>query len=406
MSREYYCIFAGGGVRGTAYLGTLKVLEEKNIKVTGLAGSSVGSIFAALYAVGYTYEEMKSLLLNLNFEIFKDLYIPLGRDFSKFGLCKGDNFLCWMKQVLESKFYGIENPENRPSLKFKDLDKDLVIIATSLSNTNYKEYSKRKTPDVEVAQAIRASISIPGFFKPVWDGDDYLIDGDVIKNFPLWAFSSNLLPENKKILEFRLECNECPRKIKSPMDYFNAVLDTSYNISTEFLVNNYSLNDQFDFIKIDTDTIKPTDFHIGIEQKNMLIENGIKFTEKYFEEDLANKEKKLIKIYKELKNILEKVYIDISKNKIRSSRENISDLTLFTIKNKPYVHGMIYDRIIESVDLYTENYIKSKFLMTERLEHKEIVQKSFEGSIKKIQARIDEIVVYLDQIITVDLTAV
>ena len=60
--KEYFAIFAGGGVRGTAYIGALKALEELNINLTGYASSSVGAIVASLISVGYNHEELKKLL--------------------------------------------------------------------------------------------------------------------------------------------------------------------------------------------------------------------------------------------------------------------------------------------------------------------------------------------------------
>ena len=65
---EYFAIFAGGGVRGTAYIGALKALEELDITLTGYASSSVGAIVASLIAVGYNPEELKDLLLSASAE--------------------------------------------------------------------------------------------------------------------------------------------------------------------------------------------------------------------------------------------------------------------------------------------------------------------------------------------------
>ncbi|MCK5177293.1 MAG: patatin-like phospholipase family protein, partial [Candidatus Aenigmarchaeota archaeon] len=126
MTKNYFCIFAGGGVRGTAYVGALKALEEMEIEISGLAGSSVGALFASLVAVGYTQEEIKNLFYDINYQIFKDLYIPFGKDF---GFFKGDEVYSWVKNKIEYKFYGNNKNENSPPVTFKDLDKELVIVA-------------------------------------------------------------------------------------------------------------------------------------------------------------------------------------------------------------------------------------------------------------------------------------
>ena len=58
---KYTCLFGGGAVRGMSYIGAIKALEELKISTDTLGGSSVGSIFASLLAVGYTSDEMKDI---------------------------------------------------------------------------------------------------------------------------------------------------------------------------------------------------------------------------------------------------------------------------------------------------------------------------------------------------------
>ncbi|MCK7521123.1 MAG: hypothetical protein MZV64_27255 [Ignavibacteriales bacterium] len=99
------------------------------------------------------------IVFNTSFQMLRDLFIPSVKDF---GFCKGENLYCILKNAIEEKFYGEnydKNGNNKP-VTFKDLKTDLVVIATNISKTTFKEYSKLTTPDVEVATAVRASISI------------------------------------------------------------------------------------------------------------------------------------------------------------------------------------------------------------------------------------------------------
>ena len=98
--KDYFAIFAGGGVRGTAYIGVLKALEELDIHLTGYASSSVGAIVASLISVGYNHEELKNLLFSINYQRFQDLYLPFGKDF---GFFKGDGVYYWLKKNIEKK---------------------------------------------------------------------------------------------------------------------------------------------------------------------------------------------------------------------------------------------------------------------------------------------------------------
>ena len=73
---KYTCLFGGGAVRGMAYIGTIRALEELGIEYDIIGGSSVGSIFAALVACGYKSYELENLFMKVNFDLFKDIHLP------------------------------------------------------------------------------------------------------------------------------------------------------------------------------------------------------------------------------------------------------------------------------------------------------------------------------------------
>ena len=98
---KYTCLFGGGAIRGVSYIGVIKAFEELGIIPNTLAGSSVGSIFAALLAVGYTAEELKQVFLKVNFELFKDISIGIGPIFA---LSKGKYFLSGLENLLKRNF--------------------------------------------------------------------------------------------------------------------------------------------------------------------------------------------------------------------------------------------------------------------------------------------------------------
>ena len=120
---DYFCILSGGGIRGTAYIGVFRALESIGVNITGLAGASVGAIFAAFYAIGYTTDEIEEIFLEVKYENFRDINLSIKKNF---GLWKGDNIQNWIKDNIEKKFYGknYEKDANLP-VKFKDIEKDL-----------------------------------------------------------------------------------------------------------------------------------------------------------------------------------------------------------------------------------------------------------------------------------------
>jgi len=353
-NKEYFAIFAGGGVRGTAYIGALKALEELKIGLNGYASSSVGAVFASLLAVGYSYGELKELILNVDYQQFRDLYLPLpGKDF---GVFKGDSVYFWLKENIEKKFYENQNYSEIKPVTFKDLNTDLIIIATDISYTNFKEYSRVKTPDTEIAHAVRTSISIPGFFKPVWENNSCLVDGDVINNFPIWKETSEIISNtNLNILEFRLEATEKPREITGILDYLSALIDTNYNIATDILEAQYGKNDQFDIVRIDTGKTKMIDFNISNDEKEILINQGYDSVNKYFNYDRMIKKQNIAKIYEKMTTKLKTLKNLVQKNKSKDALSKVGKLSIYFAENKDFIHKKIYNDFLEIQKLILKN---------------------------------------------------
>lgn len=396
MSTDYFCIFAGGGVRGIAYLGALQAFKQYGINITGLAGSSVGAIFASLHAVGYEYEEIKEIAFNTNYELFKDLNFKLGRNF---GICKGDSFLQWFREQIERKFYGEEYDKNSAKpVKFKDLSKDLIIIATNLSNGTCKVHSKFETPDEEIAKAVRASISIPGFFKPVWHEEECLIDGDIVGNFPVWRFENHLLTNTtSRILELRLENIQKPRKISNPIEYFNAILDSTYNVSSELLYKLYGQNDSFDLVRINVGNVSIIDFNMPSQDREELVNKGFESVKNYFDNSLLEKKKQLSNIYVSLDKQLEVVLKEISSNKINKLLVSINESALFAFENKDYIKTDIFNQIIKLRELLKNNLNLMKFLNVITLKNKEIVLKEVQNCKENIEIEILNLNKYIEK---------
>jgi len=397
MSTDYFCIFAGGGVRGIAYLGVLQAFEKFGINITGMAGSSIGAIFASLYAAGFSYDEIKEIAFATNYELVSDLNFGLGKNF---GICKGDSFLCWFRERIEKKYYGERfDPKGNEPVKFKDLDKDLVIVATNLSDVSCKIYSKVETPDEEIVQAVRASVSIPGFFKPVWNKDECLIDGDVIGNFPSWRFENYLISNtSSRILELRLENLQKPRKISNPIEYFGAILDSAYNVSSDLLFKLYGQNDGFDVIRIDIGNISIIDFNISAEEREKLVERGFNSVRSYFEGTLICKKKIILETYINLHKFL-KIFLDeISSNKVTQGRITLGELLLFATENKNIISKNIFSEITEIKEIFQKNLYSVVLLNISALKNKKEVIKTINYSLKNVENEINSFNSYIETI--------
>ena len=79
---KYFCIFGGGAIRGLAYLGAIKAMQELNLEIKVFAGSSVGAIFATLATLEYTEEEFNVIFEEVNFELFIDVSFDIAKKFA------------------------------------------------------------------------------------------------------------------------------------------------------------------------------------------------------------------------------------------------------------------------------------------------------------------------------------
>lgn len=150
-----------GGARGFAHIGVLKVLEAHGIKIDLLAGSSMGSLIAAVYANGIAPYMMGKLAMNLRRKHLVDLTVP------SMGFVTGDK----IKQLIQLLTHG---------KRIEELQIPLAIVATDIEIGERVVF--REGP---VDQAVRASISIPGIFVPERVDGRLLVDGGVIDRVPV-----------------------------------------------------------------------------------------------------------------------------------------------------------------------------------------------------------------------------
>lgn len=198
--------FSGGAIKGVAYIGIFKKIEELiyerrleevkpdfdaskcdipifNIKT--VCAVSVGSIFSLIYLLKYSYVEMLEEVLNKKFEQLKEVRIM--NFVNKYGLDSGHNLMNWLKEMMTRK-----NINSEITLKeFYDLNGiDFQIMATNLNKYCYKKFNYSDTPDVKVLDAIRMSISIPFLFTiNEYEGDIH-VDGGLIDSYPIRVFDN------------------------------------------------------------------------------------------------------------------------------------------------------------------------------------------------------------------------
>lgn len=385
---DYTCIFGGGAIRGIAYIGALKALDELDVKSTTIAGSSVGAIFAALYAIGYTSEEIKNMFLKINFDLFRDIHFGFGKSFA---LSKGEVFLEWVREMIEKKFYGDKYKKGQnPTVKFKDLDKNLVIITTDLTNFSCKEFSKFETPDFEVATAVRISSTMPGLMTPVKYENIELVDGDLQKSQPLWKLSKNLQVPEERVLEFRLE-GDYSQNSKTAIDYLNTVYSCVTSIATKAIVETYGNNDKYDYITINTGEVIIVDFNMSTEKREELMNIGYLQTMKHFKEFLPRKKEKLSAIYSDLKHLVYNVENDLAKKNITNAKISLGKLYINLCDTKDFIDETIYDNI-KSATFRFDNELKPSLILKKYSTEKvKSVQEDFKQIYQNVKDKLENL---------------
>ncbi len=351
-SMQYTCLFGGGAIRGAAYVGTLRALEELGINPKTLAGSSVGSVIAGLIAVGYTADELDEVFIKFNFEMFRDVQLSLG---PKFALSKGELFLEWIRDLIEQKFYGEKYKKgSHKAVTFKDIEKDLIVITTDLSSFETKEFSRYETPDYEIASAIRISCGMPGLMRPIEYNNRILVDGDLQKSWPMWKLSKHLMPSNERVLEFRLE-GDFEGNDMNTIEFVNSLYAFTTSMATTFIIDIYGKKDMFDYIVINTGDINIVDFNMAEEKRRHLMELGYSQTMDYFNETLPAKKQMLLGMYSKLYDKLTKILKYLKKLNINKAKSLTAELFIDLCEDKDFIETKFYDYILEFKEIFFKN---------------------------------------------------
>lgn len=369
---KYACLFGGGAIRGMAHIGVVRALNELGIGLGTLAGSSVGAIVASALAVGYSDVELEKIFLAVDFELFKDI------NFSKaLALSKGDIFLEWMREVIETKFYGINysKGKNKP-VTFADIDKDFVIITTDLTNFCCKEFSRMTTPDFEVAEAVRISACMPGLMRAVEVEDATLVDGDLQKSWPMWKLCETLSKLEENVLEIRLEGTPCG-DLTNPISFINSVYSCITSVASEFVVKLYERDEKHDCLIVNTGDVVIVNFQMKEPERKALIEDGYKQTIEYFKNIFPMKKSHHLDNYIKIKNFVTDIKDLILHDKVSDAQVKFGNLLALLCDIRYDIDEKIYYDIQELTQDILNNSGKTLFL-------KHTYLKNFRPAVKKL----------------------
>ncbi len=180
---------AGGGIRGIAHVGVLKALEENEIKIDIIGGTSSGSMVATLYALGFSPYYIYVLFKRYAKQMLSVDTMPIINTIGNF-IANKKLEVCGFNsgKIIEEAYNQIGLKKG--IRKIADLEKPIVIPAVDINEakeyifTNSKNSEKQYISDISIGKAVRASSSLPGYFCPCDFQGHKFLDGGILDNVP------------------------------------------------------------------------------------------------------------------------------------------------------------------------------------------------------------------------------
>jgi NTE family protein len=304
-------VLEGGGVKGIALVGAYSVLVEESYEVQRVAGTSAGAIVGSLIASNMPLDTMRDLMTTADYTKFQDEGLldhfgPVGKAFSVLfekGIYEGRYLLSWLDGILTGAgkrtfdTFRIDDPGTSlpPERQYR-----LVVMVSDVSRGrlvrlpwDYRSYGVDPGGAL-VAEAVRASMSIPFFYEPVrleYRDDagrlttSYLVDGGMLSNFPIdvfdrtdgkrprWpTFGIKLSARPDSVIEQRFD-------VEGPLGLAKAMVGTMMNFHDQMHIDDPCVEKRVIFV--DTGSVKSTDFDLDEATQQMLYDNGRLAAEKF-----------------------------------------------------------------------------------------------------------------------------
>jgi len=322
-------VFQGGGVLGVAYLGAIDYLAEIGVlqKIVKVAGVSAGAITACVTSFNLPFDETKKISDSLEFEkvldkrdvaevgkfsnsikmevedLFGDIHC-LHRLMNNYGFYSTDYFYNWMCEVIKDQF---DQQKKLPPYTFADFKnasihkeerqfKDLYVKGTDISMKESRLFSYETTPNLEVAEAVKISMSIPLYFEAtkriipeetdnptdinIYEGQRFFSDGGIMANYPINIFDGKKV--NFQTLGVRISSETVYKKISNLLEYIVGLMEAFMSVQNDYYNNNSV--DKARTIEIKTGQMSPMKFNMktGDETYNFLYQQGYNAAKAFF----------------------------------------------------------------------------------------------------------------------------
>lgn len=319
-------VFSGGGVLGIAYLGVLDYLYKINLppQILRVAGTSAGAITACLTSFNLSFDDLKEIADSLDYnkvpgkdDVSVDSKSPpryftqsikshldnifgnaecVYRLITQFGWYSSSYLYEWIKEQIASQFnsdlksppYTFSDFKNTAIHKNEIPFKDLYIVGTDSSKSTSIIFSYEFTPNMEVAEAVRISMSVPLLFEAIKsspfssskDSPQVYVDGGLLYNYPINIFDS--LSPQKETLGTYFKNALPPASINNLVDFISSTISCATRLQALLFQENKS--NLARSIPIFTSDIQPMNFNITVGDPTYLFlyEQGYLGTEVFF----------------------------------------------------------------------------------------------------------------------------
>lgn len=284
-------VLEGGGVKGIGLVGAIEQLRRAGYKEHRVAGTSAGAIVGSLIAAGMPTNKLLSTMQDLDYRRFKDEGLvdrfgvggkSISLAFEK-GIYEGRYLHQWIRAELAKlgvhTFADLKITESWAKVLPPEQRYKLVVIASDVSGGriarlpwDYARYGLN--PDKQlVADAVRASMSIPFFYEPVRLGNNFIVDGGLLSNFPIGLFDS--IPD-WPTFGIKLSAKPDAAKIANPVhhvyDFAKAIVATTLNAHDQMHIDDPCTQRRTVFIE--TYKIQATNFDISPADQEKLYQSG------------------------------------------------------------------------------------------------------------------------------------
>lgn len=285
-------VFEGGGIRGIGHIGAISYLESIGYEWNNVAGTSAGAIIAGFIAAGYNSKEIKKMLSEVNFLKFMDKStvqrLPVFGKTLGFvkekGIYSGEYAENWIEDILKAKgviTFGDLAINGKSNLKI--IAADITKKRTLILPEDLRMYGVEPLT-FPIARAIRMSISIPLYFKPIEfhhkDGISLIVDGGIVCNFPIEVFDTNKVPDIPTF-GFRFDAVDETNSANGKTDILSFICDIGATMACETNTS-YTVPKNIDrTIVIPAHGISSTDFDISKEEALKIFKSGYKSAEQF-----------------------------------------------------------------------------------------------------------------------------